>query len=246
MRYLLTISYDGSKYMGYQKQKEEKTVQSELEQVLTKLNSENPVCVVAAGRTDRGVHALGQMAHVDLIKEWDEELLRHSMNRLLSNSIYVKKIKRVEDDFHARYHVVKKRYEYLINLGEYDPLKVDYMNQYNQSLDLSLMKEAANYLLGTHDFSSFVKKTDLKEDNVRTIYEINFKLDQDILSIEFCGTGFLRYMIRNMVGTLMEVGKKKIPPTEVKRVLKAQDRVEAYQTAPACGLYLKEVFYQES
>lgn len=246
MRYLLTISYDGSKYMGYQKQKAEKTVQLELEQVLTKLNSGKPVCVVASGRTDRGVHAYGQMAHVDLQKEWVEETLRHSMNSLLSDSIFIRKIKRVKEDFHARYDVVEKRYEYLINLGEYNPLKVDYIYQYNQELDVSLMKEAGSYLVGTHDFSSFVKKTDLKEDNVRTIYEIKFSQRQNVLCIEFIGTGFLRYMIRNMVGTLMEVGKKNIPPIEVKKILEAKDRREAYQTAPACGLYLKKVSYKKS
>ena len=131
MKYLITFSYDGSKYFGYQKQPNKPTVQQEIENVLTQLNSNKPVIISASGRTDSGVHALNQKAHFVLDKEYDESKLQYSMNKMLSTSIYIKNVEKKEDNFHARFDVKKKKYTYKINVGEYNPLEYNYIFQNN-------------------------------------------------------------------------------------------------------------------
>lgn len=244
MRYLITFSYDGSKYKGYQKQPGEITVQGELERVLTSLNNNVETRVTASGRTDAGVHALNQKAHFDLDIDITPEKLEHALNSMLPKSIYIKDVKEVDNDFHARFNVIKKEYVYKINVGEYNPLMVEYIYQYNNQLDIGLMNQAIKYLEGTHDFKSFTKDSEGKEDFVRTIIKTNLTIKDDIISISFVGTGFLRYMVRNMVGFLIEVGRHKRSPEEVQEVLLAKDRCKAGITANPEGLYLKEVYYK--
>ena len=156
MRYLITFSYDGSKYKGYQKQPEVTTIQGELEKVLTGINN-SEVLVSASGRTDAGVHALNQTAHFDLDINITSEKLKMALNSLLPSDIYVKKVEEVDRDFHARFNVKEKEYIYKINVGEYNPLEKDYVYQYNKELDVVKMKEAIKYFEGTHDFKSFTK-----------------------------------------------------------------------------------------
>lgn len=244
MRYLMTFSYDGSKYNGYQKQPDVSSIQSVLEECLLKINGNKPVSIHASGRTDSKVHALNQKAHFDLEKGIDSDKLKHSLNSLLPKDIYVKNIIEVSDDFHARFNVVKKEYIYKINIGEYNPLEVDYVLQYNSYLDVNKMKEAINLFKGTHDFTSFTKANEEKETFVRTIYEASIDIQENILIVTFIGDGFLRYMVRNMVGLLLEIGSLKKEVTEVTRLLSAKDRTEAGITALPNGLYLKEVYYE--
>ena len=243
MRYLMTFSYDGSKFHGYQIQNGLRTVQEEIEIELTRLNGMKPVKLISSGRTDALVHAYNQKGHFDLIKEMKPDRVRNSLNRLLKGDIYIKRVEIVNDDFSARHDVKEKTYEYKINLGEYNPLEMNYAYQYCKSLDVDKMKEGAEFLIGEHDFSSFVKKDSLKEDNVRNIYKIDFKQAGNILIIDITGNGFMRYMVRNIVGTLIAVGEEKIKPSKVKEILDKKDRIYAKKTAPACGLYLKEVKY---
>ena len=246
MRFFMTFAYDGTNFVGFQKQPRGRTIQNEIETALTKLNSNNKVSIVATGRTDAGVHALNQKAHFDLIRDYDEEYLRNSLNKLLPEDIYVKSIDKVDLDFHARFNVKAKEYIYRINLGEYDPLNRNYVYQYNKRLDLTEMERALKYLEGTHNFKSFTKSSADIDNYVRTINQatlIRNEKNLDEVVISLIGDGFLRYMVRNIVGLLIEVGEGKRKSEDVYEILKVEDRTEAGITAPACGLYLKDVFY---
>ena len=244
MKYLITFSYDGSKYFGYQKQPNKPTVQQEIENVLTQLNSNKPVIISASGRTDSGVHALNQKAHFVLNKEYDESKLQYSMNKMLSTSIYIKNVEKKEDNFHARFDVKKKKYTYKINVGEYNPLEYNYIFQYNKELNIEEMKKAIKYFEGLHNFKSFTKIDEEKETYEREIFETNIIKEKNIISITFVGTGFMRYMVRNMVGLLVEIGSGKKDSNCVKDVLLAEDRTKAGITIDPNGLYLEDVYYE--
>ncbi len=246
MRYLITFSYDGSKFKGYQKQPRLKTVQSEIEHALKTMNNDTAVDIHASGRTDAGVHALNQKAHFDLDIDITPEKLCRALNSLISDYIYIKNAEIVPDDFHARFNVKAKEYVYKINMGEYNPIEKDYILQYNKRLDLVEMERALKYLEGTHDFKSFSKADDEKEDFVRTIVQTNLirsNIDVNKFTISFLGTGFLRYQVRNMVGVLIEVGEGKRKSEDIFEILDAKDRRKAGITANPEGLYLKDVFY---
>ncbi len=246
MRYLITFSYDGTNYSGYQKQPKKKTIQEEVEKVLSKINGNKKVIINATGRTDAGVHALNQKAHFDLEKEIDTNLLKKSLNEMLPEDIYVKKVEIVADDFHARFNVKAKEYIYKINLGEYNPLEKNYVYQYNKRLDISEMERALKYLEGEHNFKSFTKANDEKEDYKRTIIRATLERNPknvNELIISLIGTGFMRYMVRNIVGLLIEIGEGKRKSEDIFKILAAEDRTAAGKTAPPNGLYLNDIFY---
>lgn len=240
MRYFMRFSYNGSKFNGFQKQVDKRTVQGDLESVLSKIFNEN-IRVVASGRTDAGVHAYNQCLHFDSSKEVDFDKLKFSLNSLLHN-IYVKELYSVPDDFHARYDCTKKEYIYKINVGEFDPIYEEYIYQYNKSLNIEKMKDACMYLIGEHDFRSFTS-LDYEKNCVRTIYSIDISIENDIIYIDFVGNGFLKYMVRNMVGLLIEVGSNNRNVEDVKKILDSMDRKEAGICAPSMGLYLANVYY---
>ena len=146
------------------------------------------------------------------------------------------------DDFHARYDCTKKEYIYKINVGEFDPIYEEYIYQYNKSLDIEKMKDACMYLIGEHDFRSFTS-LDYEKNCVRTIYSIDISIENDIIYIDFVGNGFLKYMVRNMVGLLIEVGSNNRNVEDVKKILDSMDRKEAGICAPSMGLYLANVYY---
>ena len=246
MRYLITFSYDGSKFKGYQKQPKLKTVQGEIEKALKELSSKD-ISISGSGRTDAGVHALNQKAHFDLDMNITCDKLQKALNSLLGGYIYIKKVEEVADDFHARFNVSAKEYIYKINMGEYNPIEKDYIYQYNKKLDLVEMERALKYLEGTHDFKSFSKADEEKEDFTRTIIQTNLirnVKDVNRFIISFLGTGFLRYQVRNMVGLLIEIGEGKRKSEDILDILDAKDRRKAGITAPPEGLYLKDVFYR--
>ena len=246
MRYFMTFSYDGSKYKGYQKQPRVKTVQSEIEKALKQILSNEKITISASGRTDAGVHALNQKAHFDSKKEIAPEKLRKAVNSLIPDDIYIKEIIEVEPDFHARFNVKAKEYIYKINMGEYNPIEKDYVYQYNRRLDVVEMERALKYLEGTHDYKSFTKTDEEKDDFVRTIVQANLLRDVknvNNITISFLGTGFMRYMVRNMVGCLIEIGEGKRKSEDIIKILEAKDRKKAGKTANPEGLYLKDVFY---
>lgn len=242
----MTFAYDGSKYSGYQKQPKKQTVQGELEKALKKINGGTAVCLVASGRTDAGVHAYNQRAHFDINTKITCEKLKQGLNSLIPPDIYVKKIYEVDDKFHARYNVKAKEYIYKINMGVYNPIEKDYVYQYNKKLDISEMERALKYLEGTHDFRSFVKVDEEKDNYVRTIVQTTLIRDVknvNQITISILGTGFMRYMVRNIVGMLIEIGEGKYKSEQIINILKAKDRTQAGICAPACGLYLRDVYY---
>lgn len=246
MRYFITFSYDGTKFNGYQKQPRVRTVQGELEKALKQINDSKEVSVSATGRTDAGVHALNQKAHFDLDKEFDLDKLKQGINSLLPEDIYIKKIEKVPDNFHARFDAIGKEYVYIINMGEYNPLERNYVYQHCKKLDIVEMERALKYFEGTQNYKSFTKTDEEKEDYIRTISQTSLTRDsKDInkIYLTFVGTGFLRYMVRNIVGLLIEVGEGKRRSEEVISILKAEDRTKAGKTANPEGLYLKNVFY---
>lgn len=246
MRFFITFSYDGSKYNGYQKQPRLKTVQGELEKALKTINNDEKVDVQASGRTDAKVHALNQKATFNLNVKITEEKLLAALNSLLPKDIYVKKVEIVDENFHARFNVRAKEYIYKINMGEYDPIEKDYVYQYNKKLDVVEIERALKYLEGEHDFKSFTKANEEKEDYVRTIVQATLIRDMknvNRITISFLGTGFLRYMVRNMVGTLIEIGEGKLKSEDIISILESKDRRKAGITANPEGLYLKDVFY---
>ena len=242
MRYLITFSYDGSKYFGYQKQKGVNSVQEDLEKVLSLINNK-PVSVCASGRTDAGVHANGQCAHFDIDINITPDKLKNALNGLLNGNIYVKSVVEVPDTFHARFDVKQKEYIYKINTGEYSPIYKDYIYQYCKPLDVDSMKTAIKSFEGEHNFKSFTKANVETNKFARTIYSTAVTKDNDIITIKFVGNGFMRYMVRNMVGFLIEIGEGKRNISDVNSVLLEEDRTKAGKTAPPEGLYLNKVTY---
>lgn len=240
MRYLMTISYDGSKYYGFQRLNSKASVQAELEKALSIINKGN-VEVKGSGRTDRGVHAKGQRVHFDLDVKLPADRLINAVNSLLSDYIRVVDCKIVEKDFHARFNVREKTYTYIINMGEYDVLKQDYVYNYCKKLDIKSMKRASHSLIGKHNYRVFVSG---ERDNYNSeIYDIIFKKDDKYLYITFKGKSFYRYMIRNIVGALILVGSNKISIKEFNDMVDNDSTKYTYITAPSNGLYLDSVKY---
>jgi tRNA pseudouridine38-40 synthase len=246
MRYLITISYDGTNFSGYQKQPKQRTIQEELEKALKEINNGKKVDTSASGRTDAGVHALAQKVTFDLNTKITPEKLAKGLNSLLPEDIFVRRVEEVPEDFHARFSAIGKEYIYILNIGEYNPLERNYVYQHNKKLDVVEMERALKYFEGTHNFKSFTKTDEEKDDYVRTISQTNLIRDpKDLnkITLVFVGTGFLRYMVRNMVGILIEVGEGKLRSEEIIDILKKEDRKCAGKTANPEGLYLKNVFY---
>ncbi|HHT38048.1 MAG TPA: tRNA pseudouridine(38-40) synthase TruA [Mollicutes bacterium] len=242
-RYLITFAYDATNYHGYQKQPNLKTIQGVIEEALTSINDDEKVIMHAASRTDKGVHALNQKAHFDLKVKITPYKLKRALNSKIPNDIHIKDAEEVESTFHARYLAVKKEYLYILNMDEYNPIERNYVYQYNKELNIEEMKKAIKYFEGEQDFTSFVSAEDLKDNNTRIIYETSLKEKDGKLYIRFIGNGFLKYQVRNMVGTLIEVGNGKRTSEEIIRILKAKDRKKAGKTAKPEGLYLKNIWY---
>lgn len=239
MRYLITVSYGGSKFFGFQRLNEEMSVQKVLEEALSKINKKR-VLVKGAGRTDRGVHAYGQRISFKLDISITENGLKEALNSLVKPYIYVKEVIQVDDNVHARFSVKKKRYCYKINIGEFNPLLSDYVYQSEYHLDIDKMKEVANLYLGIHDFKNFVSGE--RKDSKGIIYDISFDIKDNILVITFEGKSFYRYMVRNLVGMMIEVGRGKEEVEKVLQMLDSNNSISGY-TAPACGLYLESIEY---
>lgn len=243
MRYLIDFSYSGKLFNGYQKQPNLRTVQSEIEKVLTNINNNREVIIYSAGRTDSKVNALHQMAHFDLDINITAYKLKGALNSYLPDDIYINDVNIVDNDFHARYMVKKKRYEYKINTGLYNPLEKDYIYQYCKNLDVDSMKKAALCFKGTHDFTSFACAEDKREDKIRTINNVSVKKKDNIIIISFESKGFLKYQVRNMVGVLIKVGENKINIDDIEKMFIKKDRTSASICAPAEGLTLKFIKY---
>lgn len=242
MRIKMTISYDGTNYYGYQHQIGKTTIQDTFEDALEIICKEK-IKTIASGRTDGHVHALGQVLHFDTSIKMKESNWMRALNSLLPLDIRVKEVEFVSDDFHARFSAVKKEYRYYIKLGEYDLFKNNY-SAYYEKLDVFKMKEAIKAFLGTHDFTSYSRYVD-KKPTIRTIYKAEIVESSDMLELIFIGNGFLKYMVRIMVGTLIDVGLGKKEVSDVSKILELKDRTKASKTASPNGLFLYKVYYKE-
>ena len=241
-RYLIDFSYSGANFSGYQKQPGKRTVQDEIEKVLSSINN-NSVKLTSSGRTDALVNAIHQKAHFDLDKEIGAYKLNGALNSYLPDDIYVNSVTKVDNLFHARYMVKSKTYEYLINTGDYNPLLRTHVYQYCKPLNIRKMKKAVKYFIGKHEFTTFVSAEDKKEDKVREIYDASVDEKDGIIKITFKGSGFLKYQVRNMVGTLIKIGEEKVLPDIILSLLEKKDRKCAFLCAPAQGLTLTDVKY---
>lgn len=245
MRYLGTLQYKGTNYCGWQSQTVSKipSIQEEVERVLSKLlNTE--IKVYASGRTDAGVHALGQTFHFDTVKEIDSYKFVHGFNELVNNDIVMMNLEKVSDDFHARFSAQKKTYLYKIEFAKTpNPFNEHLTLQLHSNLDIEKMKEAAEIFEGKHNFQNFTSKEEDEDNFVRFIELISFNINENILEIELTGDGFMRYMVRMIVGNLIQVGLGKLTKEEIERSLNNPVRKVSSYKAPADGLYLKKVIY---
>lgn len=240
MRYKAKVNYDGNSYYGFQRLNELPTIQKELEKAVSIINKKDTV-VKGASRTDKGVHAYGQVVHFDLDYNVPYDRLIGAINAILPRDIRVMEIENASNDFHARRSAVGKKYVYKINLGNYDVFLDRYYLQYPYKLDIKKMEECSKIFLGIHNFKNF---TAGERDNYEAIVkEINFIKNGDILEIEFVGKSFYRYMVRNMVGAMIDVARGKHSIKEVEELLKNWNKKGQMQTASPNGLYLDCVYY---
>lgn len=243
MKYFALIKYLGTPFKGFQKQPNEKTVQGVIEEVLSTILNEE-IKVHGSGRTDAGVHALGQVIHFQTTK-WIDDLkkFQYSFNKLLRREILCLDIFLVSDDFHARISAKEKTYRYLINVGEDDPLRKDLYYYYPKDFDIKLMKKTLNLFKGEHNFFNFTTKEEDYQNFIRIINKTKLSKKGTIIKIEISGNGFMTYMVRMIVGILIEVGLHRFPYDEVKRLLNSKTREVVNYKAPPEGLYLVEVKY---
>lgn len=239
------IQYDGTSYCGWQFQPDLPTIQGEFERILSRI-VQFDTRIHGAGRTDSGVHALGQVAHFSV--NWRHEIhkLQRGLNSLLPQDISVLKLEKAPQDFHARHDSTSKTYVYTVfNTSVKSPFHRLYSWHIPQPLDLPLMNKASAIILGTHDFASFGAPTDGTPSTVRQIFSAQWIPDQDgkLLRFYVTGSGFLRYMVRTVVATMIRVGKREIDPRHVQIILDSRERALAIGKAPACGLCLMQVNY---
>lgn len=243
MRFKVTVSYDGSDFNGFQKQKDYRSVEKELELCLSKMHKHD-IKIIGAGRTDKGVHALGQVFHFDSDLNITEDGLKKGMNALLSKDIYIKKVEVVDENFHARYSAKEKIYEYKINIGDYNPLDVNYVYQLNRNLNIDLMKHAAKLFIGEHNFYNFCGYQEDKIKNyVRIIKSIDITQENNIVKVSIKGNGFIRYMVRMIVAILIEIGLKRKDESFIKERLDSEENKRSNYKVSGTGLYLVEIFY---
>lgn len=241
MRYKAIVMYDGTLFHGFQSQDNLRTVQDEIEKVL-KIITKKETKIHSAGRTDTGVHALGQVFHFDYDVEMQEWQIKNAINSRLPKDIYISHINITDDNFHARYQAIKKTYQYIISLNEFNPLNKNYCYYYKYKLDIDKMIHASKIFIGEHDFKTFTKNHKL-ENTIRTIYNIDFNIQDNVIKINITGNGFLHNMVRIIVAMLIEVGNNRLTEEQLLAALNNKNRKYAPKLAPANGLYLVKVEY---
>lgn len=244
-RYKLTIEYDGTAYSGWQRQPDAPTIQGIIEDAFTSFVNV-PTVIYGGGRTDAGVHAMGQVAHVDLEKEHSTEAVQGAINRrIYAHPITIRQVEKVSDDFHARFSATKRSYTYLIlNRRAKPSLEIDRVWWVPAPLDHVKMYEAAQYLLGHQDFTSFRDSRCQASSPMKTLDYLNIDRQGDHIVITTQSQSFLHHQVRNMTGSLKRVGDGSWEPSKIKDILDAKDRRAAGPTAPASGLYLTGIYYE--
>jgi len=245
MRILCKVSYDGSNYLGYQKQNNGSTIQKTIEECLKKI-CKKEITIHSSGRTDAKVHAYGQMFHFDSELNMNENNWHNALNSLLPKDIRILNVYFVEDDFHSRFNAKEKNYIYKINMGNYNLFEKDYVTQINQILNVDKIKEASELFVGTHDFKNFCANNEKEIDYIRTIYAIDIYEKENYLELSFRGNGFKRYMIRMIVGTILEYAKGRIELNYIEERLDTAIFITTQYNASPEGLYLNKVIYERS
>lgn len=245
--YKLIISYDGGRYCGWQMQPNGSSIQEAIENVLHQVINRS-CSLVGSGRTDAGVHALGQTAHFRTKHKIDCYKLQRSLNALLPDDIRIRSVLLTPNTFHARYSALAKHYRYFIKTGPIvSPFDWRYYHHIKREINFTLLKEASRYFIGTYNFSSFANEANqgsAAKNAVRTIYSLEVQKFEDKITLDFYGNGFLYKMVRNIVGTLIAVSLQQLPLTRVPWLIAAQDRRQAPSSAPAQGLFLISVKYK--
>ena len=243
MNIKLTVEYDGTDYHGWQIQANQKTVQAVLEKAVSTLVG-RPTRIIGSGRTDAGVHALGQVANFMSDKGFEPHRFQRALNALTPDDVCVKAVEVVPDSFHARRHGRSRIYEYRIwNRSSPSPFQLRYAWHVHDRLDIAAMGQAITCLAGEHDFSSFRGAGCDAAHPIRTVYASSMTRSDDLIVFTVEATAFLRHMVRNLVGTLVEVGRQQRSPESFAALLDARDRTQAGMKAPAQGLFLNEVKY---
>jgi len=239
------IAYDGTEFFGWQRQDGFDSVQQRIEEAVSGLVGDH-VVVHGAGRTDTGVHALGQVAHFHVDSALADDRLRHALNHYLPPAIVIRRLETCSDAFHARFSARGKRYLYRVATARFrPPFGRAYAHWVREPLDFAAMREGARALLGRHDFSAFASSGSPRSSNVRTVARIRWLARREGFAFVIEGDGFLYNMVRAVAGTLIDVGRARLEPAAVGRILASGDRREAGPTAPAAGLFLLRVRYDE-
>ena len=244
-RFKLTIEYDGTLYAGWQRQENAPSIQESIETAISAFTG-SPSTLYVAGRTDAGVHATGQVAHVDIPDRFDAKtVLRATNAHLVSHPIALVDVEPVTEDFHARFDAKKRFYTYKI-INRPAPLTTNRLYAWHipHPLDIKAMEKGAAFLIGTHDFSTFRTVHCQSKSPIKTLDEIRLTQENDTLLIHVSALSFLHHQVRNIVGTLALVGKGQWTPQEMQKALLAKDRTAGGPTAPPHGLYLTKVLYE--
>ncbi len=239
----MTVSYDGKDFAGWQVQPRQRTVQGSIEDALSKLMKQ-PVSIHGSGRTDAGVHALGQVFHFNAVTTIPPERMTKAVNTYLPKDIAIVDAALAEPDFHARFDAHEKTYQYrILNTRTRSPLRHHYTWHVTEPLDIDAMESALNVLIGTHDFAGFAASGGSQKTTVRSLSRAVVWKHDDEIRLEFTADGFLYHMVRNLAGTLMEIGTGHREASGMSKILQARDRSAAGITAPPQGLYLMSVKY---
>lgn len=245
MRYAITIEYDGAGYSGWQRQKNALSVQEVVEDALGVLLGKKTV-IIGSGRTDKGVHARGQVAHFDSDKKLDTFRMSFALNAILPEDVKIREMRAVSDRFHAQRSAKRKTYVYRTYVSRADsPLRKGRAVKVIPTVDVERMRRSAQLLIGEHDFRAFSSTGSPVNDYVREIYDIEIKQDGDEIDFYVTGNGFLYNMVRIIVGTLIFIGRGKLPESTVKDMLETGNRRLGGKTFPAEGLYLYSVEYPD-
>ena len=242
-RYKIVIQYDGSFFKGWQLQKSQKTVQGEIENALmTIARSKSRIIVKGSGRTDAGVHAIGQVAHFDFDNHLNEEQLKNALNFYTDENCKIMSLCKTHDRFDSRFDAKKRTYKYQIYFGK----SILYRNQAwlkNDSINIKILNQLAGYIIGEHDFLSFSKYNPEIKNTRSTIYNSKWFLEEEFLSYKICANRFLHHMIRYLVGVMVSVSEKRFSEKHFKTLLHEPQKNVQIHRAPACGLQLLEVEY---
>lgn len=243
-RYKITIEYDGTNYLGWQRQKDGNSIQKSIEKAVESFSGQKAT-VTGSGRTDAGVHALGQVAHFDLESEHTDYRVMMALNHYLKDkNIVILGCETVDEKFHARFSAKKRFYKYrILNKKQLSPLRKNRVWEVRKELNIEKMQNAADLLIGEHDFTSFRDSDCQAKSPIKSIDEISIYRKKDEIIFEISAKSFLHHMVRNIVGTLRDVGIGKTSIKSFQKILEAKDRTKAGVTAPACGLYFVRVGY---